>query len=177
MPPKRIHISGGPAAGKSTLSKQIADRLQLPRFELDELFLKLRSNDLMAVEAARIAQQPAWVSGGVFLDWAKPLFDEADLVVWLDVPWRVASFRILARHMKLTIARNNPFPGWKRLSRFWRWSRRYYRDAAIEPLNQYGAPNDRQTTVLFMETYKSKLVLCRTNSDIDDLLARLSDER
>lgn len=52
-----------------------------------------------------------WIARGAYLDWVEPLLLEADLVVWLDVPWRVASYRIIFRHVRATTARKNRFPG------------------------------------------------------------------
>ncbi len=113
-----------------------------------------------------------WVSEGAYFAWAEPLFRSADLVIWLDVPWRTASYRIVSRHIKATIARNNRWPGWRRLYRFWRWSSAYYHDRTDPGLNDYGNPNTRQTVVQLLDPYKEKLAVCRTGRDIKDFLVQ-----
>jgi hypothetical protein len=56
--------------------------------------------------------------------------EQADALVWLDPPWPAAIWRIVLRHVKAEMKRNNRYPGWRRLARFVRSSVRYYtRDA------------------------------------------------
>ena len=172
---RRVHITGGPGGGKTTLPKQIAASLNSPCYELDAITLRPSNRpgkpfSEMANEALRIAESDRWVSDGAFFDWTEPLFRHADLVVWLDLPWRVASYRILSRHIRATIARDNPFPGWRSLWRFWRWSRRYYHDQVDGGLNEWGTPITRRTTASLLEPYERKLKVCRTTGDIAELL-------
>ena len=170
----KVHITGGPGSGKTTLSRQIAAALNVACYELDAMTLQLQAAGKpfanMADEAQRIAKSDGWVSDGAYFDWTEPLFRSADLVVWLDPPWRVASYRILSRHIRATISRNNPFPGWKRLWTFWRWSRRYYRDQTDLGLNEFGVPHTRRTASPLLEPFAPKLRTCRTKRDIEELL-------
>ena len=170
----KVHITGGPGSGKTTLARQIAASLDVACYELDALALELeaagRPFSNMADEVQRIAALDGWVSDGAYFDWTEPLFRNSDLVIWLDLPWRVASYRILSRHIRATVARDNPFPGWRKLWRFWRWSRRYYRDQVDRGLNQWGTPNTRQAASSLLEPYTPKLRTCRTKRDIEELL-------
>lgn len=178
----RVHITGGPGSGKTTLSWQIAASLNAPRYELDRIVYPTQATAPTqateqtiaewAAEAQRISMSDRWVSDGSYSAWAEPLFQSADLLVWLDIPWRTASYRIVSRHIKATIARNNRFPGLRRLYRFWSWSRGYYHDRTDPGLNDYGVPNTRKTVELLLDPYKEKLTVCRTGGDINDLLAQ-----
>ena len=107
------------------------------------------------------------------MGWAMPLFEHAELVVWTDVPWRVASYRILARHLKAELSRSNRFPGWRALYEFWRWSARFYSDRNPHRLNSYGAPHTRTYALEQLAMYRDKTTICRTNGDIEALLDRL----
>jgi len=62
----------------------------------------------MADEAQRISTSDGWVSDGAYFDWTETLFQNSHLVIWLDPPWRVASYHILSRHIRATMARDNP---------------------------------------------------------------------
>ena len=55
---------------------------------------------------------------GVYFDWAQPLLERADLVIWLDVSRRVAACRIIVRHLKADPTRSNQYPGWRQLKKF-----------------------------------------------------------
>src|SRR5205823_9251445 len=69
---------------------------------------------------------PAWVTEGTMLGWSDPLLRAADRIVWLDIPWRVALWRMLLRHVRAELAGNNRHPGWRRLFRFLWYTRKYY---------------------------------------------------
>ena len=114
----------------------------------------------------------AWVAEGAYLGWAEPLLRQAELVVWMDISWRVASYRIISRHIKATLARNNRFPGWRRLYRFWRWSGRYYSDQNPPGLNSYGVPDTKATADERLVPYKDRLVVCRSQKNAEMLVAR-----
>jgi hypothetical protein len=118
---RRIHITGGPGSGKSTLAGQLSHALAAPVYDLDSMALEFEARgvrppfEAVALELPAIVEGERWVTEGVYMTWAKPLFDHADMIVWMDVPGRVALFRIVARHLKAELARNNRFPGWRRL--------------------------------------------------------------
>ena len=179
---RRIHITGGPGSGKSTLAKRLSAALNIPWYDLDRMALDLEAKgvrppfEALAAELPGLVQNETWISDGAYMAWAQPLFDSADLVIWMDIPWHIASLRIVIRHLKAEIARNNRFPGWRRLYRFWRWSNRYYNNGN-SPGFYYGVPNNRDDAVQWLEAYRSKLDICRTNADQMRLFERLTDRR
>ena len=175
---RKVFITGGPASGKTTLSLRVAAALNVPIYDLDGILLDLTASgerlEANSDDVASIIARDAWVAEGSYLGWTEPLLLDAELIVWMDVSWRVAAWRIVSRHLKATIARNNRFPGWRRLYRFWRWSRRYYRERNAPGLNEWGNPNTRSTAMRLLEPHGNKLLVCRTASDVKSLLARIS---
>lgn len=179
--PERIHVTGGPGSGKSRLAQRLAHARGVPLHDLDGLMLAeaiplgadLRARDpgVDAIDAdgaiKALAAMQAWVSDGVYVTWSHPFLAHADVIVWMDPPWRVASYRIIARHVRLEIARKNRFPGWRRLYRFWRWSGGWYADRNEQTVNAYGAPNTRSVLEAGLAAHRHKLVVCRTNADIE----------
>lgn len=101
---RRIWVLGPPGSGKTTLARQLADRLGLPHHELDDLFWQPgwrktdRAEFLAAV--ARITGTDGWIVDGQY-ESAHPLLREAaDTLVWLDPPLRVAFPRVLRRSVR-----------------------------------------------------------------------------
>ncbi len=174
----RIHITGGPGSGKTRLAQRLTKLRSIPKHDLDGLLLGVGDDALMSGDASvadldaegaisRLAGMPEWVSEGVYFNWTEPFLESADVIVWLDPPWRVASYRIIARHVRLELARQNRFPGWKRLYSFWRWAARFYADTNEHTINRYGAPNTRLVLEAGLEPYRNKIIVCRTNKDIE----------
>lgn len=99
---KRISVVGG--GGKSTLAKAISAKTGLSYIELDALFWKpnwgestteeLKEKVTVAMDAA----PDGWVADGHY--WSKMedhLIRHADMVIWIDLPWRIGFWRVVKR--------------------------------------------------------------------------------
>jgi adenylate kinase family enzyme len=172
---RRVHVTGGPGSGKTTFARRLGEVLGAPAYDLDDLMLRHGWDlDQPAQQMREVADTDSWVTAGSYIGWTEPLFQRADIVLYLDIPWRVASYRILSRHLKAELARNNRFPGWGRLYRFWRWCARYYGDRERPGLNEYGVPYRRSELIARLAAYEAKLLTCRGNGDTERLLSLLS---
>ena len=117
---ERVHVIGGGGSGKTTLARRLGAKTGLPVFELD-------------TGAQLDPDEPRWVSEGIYLSDVGRVLDRADVIVWMDIPQRVALRRIVTRHIKLTVLRRNEHPGFTKLLRFAWGQRAYYTSEAREP--------------------------------------------
>ena len=175
---KRIYIIGSGGSGKTTLARRLSSRLGAPCFELDAVGyengsgakrpLGLRQQDLR-----RIVAQPAWVSEGGYVWWVDELLREADAIVWLDLHWALCYWRIVLRHVRADLARNNPHPGFLNMLRFARGVRLY---SLAETPCVPAAPDDdsanRAAVAQVLAPYTDKVVHCRRSADVADFLAQ-----
>jgi hypothetical protein len=162
-PLHKIHIVGGPGSGKTTLARQVAARLRLPCYELDAVGYEggagaARPSAARLADVRQIAAQPAWVSEGIFLGWTADLFASASQIIWLDLPWRIAAWRILRRHVLAELRGSNPHSGWLKLYRFLQFSRGYYHPSA-QAAADAGAEN-RITTQVYLASFQEKVLRC-----------------
>lgn len=120
----RIFILGPPGSGKTVLGKRLATSLEMPCYELDSLAweggfpgterpLEDRLNDIQ-----HIAAQSCWVTEGIFLLWTDELLGIADYIIWLDISLPITFWRIVARRLRRSLARQNPPTGIRQQFRF-----------------------------------------------------------
>jgi adenylate kinase family enzyme len=177
---RRVHIIGGGGAGKSTLACWLAADLGVPLYHLDVLnFLdateRRRPYADRVTGVQRIAAQPAWVTEGIFLGWTDLLLQAADRIIWLDLPWYIALYRIVRRYVLASRRGANQYRGLRRLLRFLRWSAAYYRPmspAQIDALPEESL-HSRAATARHLRPYAHKLTRCRTLAEVNELRAAL----
>jgi adenylate kinase family enzyme len=101
---RRVQVIGGSCAGKSTTSRRLAAILGVPYIELDALHHDPGWTEAPAevfrerVTSAIAAARAGWVVDGNYFGKLDSLvLDQADTIVWLDIPYRTAIRRVLWR--------------------------------------------------------------------------------
>jgi MATE family multidrug resistance protein len=105
---QRVAVLGGAGAGKSTLSRRIGERLQLPVIHLDRLIYgpRWRKNDVAKVRSDMAAQLgERWVLDGTYTELGDLFFPTVDLVIWIEQP---VLLRLWRTWRKTRIHRNAP---------------------------------------------------------------------
>ena len=121
---ERVFIIGAGGSGKTTLAVSVARAVGVDPVELD-------LNPFIDRES--IAARERWVVEGIFLFDIEPLLQRADVIVWLDLPRRIAQRRIVVRHFWLSARRRNRYRGLRTLIAFVRSMETYYEKPAREP--------------------------------------------
>jgi len=86
----KVHVIGPSGAGKTTLARELGERLDLPVYPLDPIAftdthwtIRPLTDKLLAVRD--ILKQPGWVVEGGHVGWTEALLDAADVIIWLDL--------------------------------------------------------------------------------------------
>jgi adenylate kinase family enzyme len=111
--PQRIVVNGGPGAGKSTVARAIATQLGLPYTEIDSLYHGpgWSPRETFVDEVRAIAAGERWVSEWQY-DATRPiLLDRCDLMVWLDLPRFVTTWRVTRRTLRRRLRREQLWNG------------------------------------------------------------------
>jgi adenylate kinase family enzyme len=102
--PRRIVVKGTSGTGKSTFGPELASRLGLTFIELDALHWGPNWSQPGAEEfRARVRQAMAAAPDGWVIDGnydsklGRTIIDEAEVIVWLDLPLPLKVFRVIRR--------------------------------------------------------------------------------
>ena len=102
--PQRIHIVGTAGSGKTTLGREIAARLGIPHIELDSLFWKpnWQQSELedFRDRVRKTLSTETWVVDGNYSRVRDIIWENVELVVWLDFSLCVCFRRVLFRTLR-----------------------------------------------------------------------------
>jgi adenylate kinase family enzyme len=113
LEPHRIVIAGVSGTGKTSTAARIAELTGIPHTEIDALFhgpdWTPRASFLDDVRA--LVAGESWVTEWQYAD-ARPLVaGRADLMVWLDLPFRVTLTRVVRRTVRRRLRREELWNG------------------------------------------------------------------
>lgn len=129
-PMRRVVVVGNSGAGKTTLARQLADRLGLSHIELDSLFHQPgwteRDQDEFRADLIErmAAAENGWTICGNYqgVTWSTTM-PRADTIVWLDLPKRVVMRRVTTRTVRRALTRQELWNGNREpLTNFYRWA-------------------------------------------------------
>ncbi|MGI8998246.1 MAG: adenylate kinase [Candidatus Limnocylindria bacterium] len=111
----RIRATGTSCSGKTTLSRSIGLRLDLPVIELDALFWGPNwtpvPDDTFVSRVAHAITPDRWVLDGGYLQVRELTWSRADTIVWLDYPMRTVLDRWARRTLARLRSREELWPG------------------------------------------------------------------
>lgn len=185
---RRIHMIGAAGRGKTTLAPTLAAKLAPSIYHLDELYSKHSTAvselfKLLSADVHCIATGSAWIAEGVFRGWTVELLQRADLIIWLDIPWYLATWQQLVRFVRSGMKRPSSRSAVQKVILFFHFlfwhfpaERNYYLDRTIlgrdATIQDPGAKN-RTSTIQCLAPYADKLLCFRRPSEIGIFLARL----
>ena len=121
QPGLRINVIGTTGSGKTTVAHAVAERLGLPRIELDALFWKPNWGEtpdqefLPKVDEA--TRRDRWVVDGNYSRTRSIVWARADTIVWLDYSFPRVFLQLLGRTIRRATTRE---PMWDGCVETWR---------------------------------------------------------
>ena len=111
----KINIIGTSGSGKSTFSKQIAQKLNIPHIELDALFWKENwtpsSDQEFFTKIEKAINCENWVLDGNYDRTQYIKWEKVDKIIFLDLPFYLVLFRIIKRSFIRSLTRKKLWSG------------------------------------------------------------------
>ena len=104
--PRRVWVCGLSGSGKTTVAALLARILDVPHVELDALHWRHRpdwgmpTDDEFLPEVRQATAGDAWVVEGNYSRSRSIFWPRVQLMVWLDVPLRTATWRVFIRTLR-----------------------------------------------------------------------------
>ncbi len=106
---ERIVVVGNRGSGKTTLAKQLSQRLNLPHVELDALHWEPNwtpaETAVFRQRVTEITNGAAWIVDGNYSKVRDIIWARAETLIWLDYPLHIIFWRLLRRGLTRSITR------------------------------------------------------------------------
>jgi adenylate kinase family enzyme len=148
----RIAIIGSPGAGKTTFSKKLESKLQIPLYHLDYFYHDNNFNypantPVWREKVTELTNQPTWIIDGNYKSTFDIRLPKADTIIYLDYPRGLTLIRAIKRRVQLHGTSRNDMPAnWREkfpfelLKFIWRYNR-IERPKVYDLLQKYQAKN------------------------------------
>ncbi|MBA4104890.1 MAG: adenylate kinase [Pirellula sp.] len=172
---------GTSCAGKSTLARELSQRLGAPHVELDELFWgpewTARSPEEFAASVDRATASPAWIVDGNYSAARGLVLQRATTVIWLNYPLSTLMRRAVSRTFRRLVTRERLFNGNREpllgfLHCYWipRWVLQSYRRLRREYAALLASPEcDHLEVVEIRSTREAEELLAKARKAVETL--------
>jgi adenylate kinase family enzyme len=112
---ERINVIGTSGSGKTTFARELAELLNLPCYEMDQLFWKPdwqeSSDDELFGRVHEVTSRSRWVLDGNYSRTIPIKWKEVQLVIWLDPSFVRTVFQVTKRTIRRSLIQQEIWPG------------------------------------------------------------------
>lgn len=160
----RIAVVGTTGSGKTTLAKQIAQSLGIPHIELDALHWEPNwtevPDEIFREHLAIAIAADSWVTDGNYSVVRDLLWQQANIIVWLDYSFPVTFGRLFHRTIRRAITQESVCNG----NRESIWLSFFSKDSILLWLLQTYSKRRKQYPLLFQQPEYAHLKVVRLRS-------------
>lgn len=165
----KIYIVGSVGSGKTTLAQRVAANLHIPHFETDNfVWNRNQTGDIRNEIDVRnqlfinAVNQKEWVIEGVHIDWTDEALLVADQIIFLDIPVKQRTWRIIKRYIRqlLELEKVNYKPSFTIFRKMFQW-------------NKYFEKQMKSVFLIKFEAIDTKVHYLCSNEEVEEWLQQL----
>ncbi len=111
----RVVVVGTSCSGKTTFSRALSQRLDLPHIELDALYWgpnwTARAPDEFRANVSQATAATAWVCDGNYARVRDLVWERANTLIWLNYSFSIVFYRAVVRTLTRIVTRERLFSG------------------------------------------------------------------
>jgi len=166
---KRIYIIGNSASGKTSLAKRLSKALKIKAYDLDDFywqkkFTKRRNFAQAEKLVNEVTKRKNWIIEGVYSSCITCSLDKADLIIWLDYPLHVITWRLLKRQIKSMESLRSTID-------FLHYAWDYYKKPTHKHFNRNESNYYKHKRIV--ETYPAEIVHITSNKQLEYFVSNL----
>ena len=171
----RINVVGTSGSGKSTVGKHIAEKLNIPYIQLDQLHWKPNwqesTDEELFTKLENALSADDWVLDGNYSKTQPIKWNRVQMVVYLDLPFHIVLYRIIKRSLRRGIRKEELWHGNKETV----LQHLFTRDSMIFWAIKTFPKNRKEYPKLFEKPEYSHIKFLRLRSDkeVEDFVAQL----
>lgn len=163
----RIFLIGISGTGKTRLSKILSEKLDIPFFDLDDVFWKKKYTDKNTEIDCRkkvnkiMNNNNEWIINGTYSNWTKNVARRATQIIWLDFNKNLVTLRLIKRELTNNISKKGFSKSFISLLNY----QRKYRE--VLPGKKISTFSQHERLIL---PYQSKLIHLRNDAQLKKYL-------
>lgn len=107
---KKIWIIGSPGAGKTTIASKLSRRINVKLLELDNVYWSknwIKNTNVVKEFINPFTEDSSWIIDGYYDDSADVMFDKANIIFWVQVPYLIMMWRLFRRSFFRLLKKQN----------------------------------------------------------------------